>query len=132
MIRGLNKLLLIGDLGTNPGMKYTQRGTHVTTFSVAVSRSYSAPDGQQREETEWFHIVTWQKLTKQCNEYLRRGSRVYIEGRVRTREWQGQDGQPQKTMEVVASEMLMLDSRQPTGITSAQHTGTPDAEDLDF
>src|ERR1044072_8151497 len=102
MIRGLNKLQLIGNLGKDPEMKYTQQGTPVTTFSVAVSRGYSGTDGQTREETEWFRVVAWQKLAEQCNEYLHKGSRVYVEGRLQTREWQGQDGQPQRTVEVIA------------------------------
>lgn len=121
MIRGLNKLQLIGNLGRDPEMKYTQQGTPVTSFSVAVSRGYTGPDGQQKEETEWFRVVAWQKLAEECHSYLHKGSRVYIEGRLQSREWQGQDGQPQKSMEVVASEMLMLDSRQ-TGVTPASAT----------
>jgi single-strand DNA-binding protein len=115
MARGLNKVLLIGNLGKDPEMKYTQQGTPVTTFSMAVSRSWKSPDGQVKDETEWFRIVAWQKLAEQCNEYLHKGSKVYIEGRLQTREWQGQDGQPRQTVEVVANEMLLLDSRQGTG-----------------
>jgi single-strand DNA-binding protein len=115
MARGLNKLLLNGNLGKDPEMKYTQQGTPVTTFSMAVSRSWKSPDGQVKDETEWFRIVAWQKLAEQCNEYLHKGSKVYIEGRLQTREWQGQDGQPRQTVEVVANEMLLLDSRQGTG-----------------
>ena len=115
MARGLNKVLLIGNLGKDPEMKYTQQGTPVTTFSMAVSRSWKSPDGQVKDETEWFRIVAWQKLAEQCNEYLRKGSKVYIEGRLQTREWQGQDGQPRQTVEVVANEMLLLDSRQGGG-----------------
>lgn len=131
MIRGMNKPQLIGNLGKDPEMKYTQGGTPVASFSVAVSRSYSGTDGQQKEDTEWFRIVAWQKLAEQCNEYLRKGSRVYIEGRLRTREWQGQDGHPQRSVEVVASEMIMLDSRQLAAIVSQQADST-DVEDLDF
>jgi single-strand DNA-binding protein len=115
MARGLNKVLLIGNLGKDPEMKYTQQGTPVTTFSMAVSRSWKSPDGQVKDETEWFRIVAWQKLAEQCNEYLHKGSKVYIEGRLQTREWQGQDGQPRQTVEVVANEMLLLDSRQGGG-----------------
>ena len=118
MARGLNKVLLIGNLGKDPEMKYTQQGTPVTTFSMAVSRSWKSPDGQLKDETEWFRIVAWQKLAETCNEYLRKGSKVYIEGRLQTREWTGQDGQTGKTTEVIASEMLLLDSRQggPAGV----------------
>ena len=112
MARGLNKVLLIGNLGRDPEMKYTPQGTPMTTFTMAVSRRRQTPDGEWKDETEWFRIVAWQKLAEQCNEYLRKGSKVYIEGRLQTREWQGQDGQNRQTVEVVANEMMMLDSRQ--------------------
>src|SRR5205814_3216184 len=112
MARGLNKVLLIGNLGKDPEMKYTPQGKPMTTFSVAVSRRRQTPDGEWKEETEWFRIVAWEKLAEQCNEYLRKGSKVYIEGRLKTREYQGQDGQPRQIVEVVAYEMLILDSRQ--------------------
>lgn len=112
MARGLNKVLLIGNLGRDPEMKYTPQGTPITTFSVAVSRRRQTPDGEWKDETEWFRIVAWQKLAEQCNEYLRKGSKVYIEGRLQTREWQDQSGQNRQMVEVVANEMVVLDSRQ--------------------
>ncbi len=112
MARGLNKVMIIGNLGKDPEMKYTQQGTPVTSFSVAVSRSWKSPDGQMQDETEWFRVVAWERLAEQCNEYLRKGSKVYIEGRLQTRDWTGQDGQKRYTTEVVASTMLLLDSRQ--------------------
>jgi single-strand DNA-binding protein len=112
MARGLNKVLLIGNLGRDPEMKYTPQGTPITTFSMAVSRRRQTPDGEWKDETEWFRIVAWQKLAETCNEYLRKGSKVYIEGRLQTREWQGQDGQNRQTVEVVASDMVLLESRQ--------------------
>jgi single-strand DNA-binding protein len=112
MGRGLNKVLLIGNLGRDPEMKYMPSGNPFTTFSLAVSRNWRTPEGESREETEWFNIVAWQKLAETCNEYLRKGSKVYIEGRLQTREYQGQDGQMRKSVEVVASEMVMLDNKQ--------------------
>jgi single-strand DNA-binding protein len=111
MARGLNKVMLIGNLGKDPEMKYTQQGTPITTFSIAVSRSRKSPDGQFIDETEWFRIVAWERLAEQCNEFLRKGSKVYIEGRLQTRSWE-KDGQTQYMTEVVANEMLILDSRQ--------------------
>lgn len=111
MARGLNKVLLIGNLGRDPEMKYTPQGTPITTFSMAVTRRVKSGE-DWKDETEWFRIVAWQKLAEQCNEYLRKGSKVYIEGRLQTREWQGQDGQPRQSVEVVANEMVILDSRQ--------------------
>ncbi len=115
MARGLNKVMIIGNLGRDPEMKYTQTGTPVTQFSVAVSRSRKSPDGQQIDETEWFRVVAWERLAETCNEYLRKGSKVYIEGRLQTRKWTGQDGQERTTVEVVANEMLLLDPRQQGG-----------------
>jgi single-strand DNA-binding protein len=112
MARGLNKVLLIGNLGKDPEMKYTPQGTPITTFSLAVSRSRKSPEGQMIDETEWFRIVAWERLAETCNEYLHKGSKVYIEGRLQTRKWTGQDGQERQIVEVVAQEMLLLDPRQ--------------------
>jgi single-strand DNA-binding protein len=114
MARGLNKVMIIGNLGKDPEMKYTQQGTPITTFTVAVNRSRKSPDGQQIEETEWFRVVAWEKLAETCNEYLRKGSKVYIEGRLQTRKYTGQDGLERYITEVVAHDMQMLDSR-PSG-----------------
>ena len=115
MARGLNKVMIIGNLGKDPEMKYTQQGKPVTTFSVAVSRSRRDADGQMKDETEWFRVVAWEKLAETCNDYLRKASKVYIEGRLQTREYQGQDGQTRQSVEIVANEMLILDSRQQGG-----------------
>jgi single-strand DNA-binding protein len=115
MARGLNKVLLIGNLGKDPEMKYTPQGTPITTFSLAVSRNRKSPEGQAIDETEWFRVVAWERLAETCNEYLRKGSKVYIEGRLQTRKWTAQDGQERQMVEVVAQEMLLLDSRQQGG-----------------
>src|SRR5829696_1508558 len=115
MARGLNKVQLIGNLGRDPEMKYTPQGTPITTFTMAVSRNRKTPDGQTLDETEWFRVVAWERLAETCNEYLRKGSKVYIEGRLQTRKWTGQDGQERQTVEVVANEMLLLDPRQQGG-----------------
>ena len=117
MARGLNKVLLIGNLGKDPEMKYTPQGTPITTFSLAVSRSRKSPEGQMIDETEWFRVVAWERLAETCNEYLRKGSKAYIEGRLQTRKWTGQDGQERQTVEVVAQEMLLLDSRHHLPVT---------------
>lgn len=115
MPRGLNKVMLIGNLGADPEMKYTPSGVPVTTFRVAVSRSWRTPEGENKEETEWFRIVAWRKLAEVCNEYLRKGSKVYVEGRLQTRKWQDQQGQDHYSTEVQADEMMMLDSRSDGG-----------------
>ena len=111
MARGLNKVMIIGNLGKDPEMKYSQDGKPITTFSVAVSRTWKSPDGQQSEETEWFRVVAWERLAETCNEYLRKGSKVYIEGRLKTRKWTTPEGQERQIVEVIATDMQMLDSR---------------------
>ena len=112
MSGGLNKVMIIGNLGKDPEMKYTQQGTPITSFSVAVSRTWKGPDGSSQEETEWFRVVAWERLAEQCNELLRKGRKVFIEGRLKTREWTGQDGQKRFTTEVVATSMILLDPKQ--------------------
>ena len=112
MSGGLNKVMIIGNLGKDPEMKYTQQGTPITSFSVAVSRTWKGPDGSSQEETEWFRVVAWERLAEQCNEFLRKGRKVFIEGRLKTREWTGQDGQKRFTTEVVATSMILLDPKQ--------------------
>jgi single-strand DNA-binding protein len=121
--RGLNKLMIIGNLGKDPEMKYTANGKAITTFSVAVGRVTRTPDGQNTEETEWFRVVAWDKLAETCNQYLHKGSKVYIEGRLQTRKWTDSNGVEQKMIEVVANEMMMLDSRQDSGGAPARGGG---------
>src|SRR6478672_10212935 len=104
--RGLNKVMLIGNLGKDPEMKYTPSGVPVTSFSLAVSRSWRTPEGENRDETEWFRIVVWQKLAEVCNQYLHKGSKVYIEGRLQSRKWTDQQGVERTAVEVVAQEMV--------------------------
>jgi single-strand DNA-binding protein len=109
--RGLNKVLIIGNLGRDPEMRYTPSGKPVTSFSVAVSRGWTTSGGERREATEWFNVVAWGNLAEVCNQYLRKGSRVYVEGRLQTRSWDDPDGQRHSRTEVVANEMVILDSR---------------------
>ncbi|MDQ2808018.1 MAG: single-stranded DNA-binding protein [Chloroflexota bacterium] len=109
--RGLNKVQIIGNLGKDPEMKYLPSGKATTTFSVAVGRTSRTAEGQAEEQTEWFRVVTWEKLAETCNQFLHKGSKVYIEGRLQTRTWKDKDGQEQKIVEVIAQEMQMLDSR---------------------
>lgn len=111
MARDLNKVMVIGRLGRDPEMRYTPGGSPVTTFSVAASRQWKDGSGETREETEWFNVVAWNKLAEICKEYLRKASRVYVEGRLQTRQWQDQDGQSHYRTEVVATDMIILDGR---------------------
>jgi single-strand DNA-binding protein len=110
MARTLNKVQLIGRLGADPETRFTQAGMQVTTFSLATNRQWTGKDGEAQEETEWHSIVTWDKLAQICSEFLVKGALVFIEGRLHTRSWET-DGHKQYRTEVVASDMLMLDSR---------------------
>ncbi|NOK61912.1 MAG: single-stranded DNA-binding protein [Chloroflexi bacterium AL-W] len=112
MARDLNKVMLIGYLGADPEMRYTSQGSAVTTYSVASSRSWKSSDGVQHDDTEWFRIVAWDKLGEICNQYLTKGTRVYVEGRLQTRKWQDRDGQDRYTTEVIANDMIILSSKQ--------------------
>ncbi|MDQ6695378.1 MAG: single-stranded DNA-binding protein [Chloroflexota bacterium] len=112
MVRTLNKIMVIGNLGKDPEMKYTQSGKPVTTFSLAVSRTKKSQDGQTQEETEWFRVEAWDRLAETCNEYLKKGSKVYIEGRFQSRQYQDKEGTTRTSIEIVAGDMIMLDSRQ--------------------
>jgi single-strand DNA-binding protein len=111
MAKDLNKVMIIGRLGKDPEMRYTASGSPVTTFSVAAGRQWKDGNGEAREETEWFNVVTWNKLAEICNDHLRKASRVYIEGRLQTRQWQDQEGQTRYRTEVIASDMIMLDNK---------------------
>jgi len=108
MSRGLNKVQIIGHLGKDPEMRYTPSGKPVTTFTVAVSRSWSSSDGEKHSETEWFNIVAWGNLAEICKQYLNKGQQVYIEGRLQTRHWDDKEGQKHTSVEIVAAEMMML------------------------
>jgi single-strand DNA-binding protein len=112
MSRGLNKVMVIGHLGKDPEMRYTPSGRPVTTYSVAVSRSWNTADGERRSETEWFNIVAWGNLAEICKQYLHKGQQVYIEGRLQTRRWEDKEGQKHTSVEVVANEMMMLGDRR--------------------
>jgi single-strand DNA-binding protein len=112
MSKDLNKVMLTGHLGADPEMRYTATGSAVTTFRVASGRSWKSADGTQHDDTEWFRVVAWEKLGEICNQYLTKGTRVYVEGRLQTRKWQDKDGQDRYTSEVIANDMIMLSSKQ--------------------
>ena len=112
MSRGLNKVMIIGHLGRDPEMRYTPSGRPVTSFSVATSRTWNTPDGERRTETEWFNIVAWGSLAEICNQYLLKGQQVYIEGRLQSRNWEDSEGKRHTSVEIIASEMIMLGDRR--------------------
>lgn len=107
----LNKVLLIGNLTRDPELRYTPSGAAVCTFGVATNRSYTASDGQKKEEVEFTKIVSWNKLAELCNQLLRKGRKVYVEGRLQTRSWETPDGQNRQTTEVVIDDMRILDPK---------------------
>ncbi len=111
MGRGLNKVMIIGNLGRDPEMRYTPSGKPVTSFSLASSRTWVSADGERREETEWFNVVAWGNLAEICNQHLVKGQQVYIEGRLQTRCWEDDNGQRHFRTEVVANEMIVLGNR---------------------
>ena len=112
MAKELNKVQLTGRLGADPEMRFTPQGHAVTTFRVASNRSWRGADGEAHEDTEWFRVVAWNKLAEICNQFLAKGARVYVEGRLQTRQWQDQDGQTRTSTEVIANDMIILSSRQ--------------------
>ena len=111
MARGLNKAMIIGNLGRDPEVKYLPSGQAVANFSVATSEQYKDRDGNQQERTEWHRVVFFGKLAEIAGQYLGKGKQVYIEGRIQTRQWEGQDGQKRYTTEIVGNTMLMLGGR---------------------
>lgn len=122
---GLNKVMVIGNLGADPEMRYTADGNALTSFRVAASRNYTTPDGERREETEWFSVVAWRKLAEQCSQFLQKGRRVYVEGRLRTRSWDAPDGQKRYRTEVVADKVLFLDRPGGAPLPEEQEMGEP-------
>ena len=104
----LNRMTAIGNLGADPEMRYTPSGSPVTTFNIAVSRRYNTREGEQREETEWFRVVAWEQLAERCNQYLSKGQKVYVDGRLRTDNWEGRDGTPRTTIEIVAQNVVFM------------------------
>lgn len=128
---GLNKVMLIGNLGKDPEMRYTANGNAVTNFNMAVTRSFSGQEGR-REETEWVTVVSWSKLAELVGQHLTKGRKVYVEGRLATRSWDGPDGQKRYRTEVVAEQILFLD-RAPGAQYSegGMGMGMPSGGDLD-
>ena len=111
----LNKMLVIGNVGRDPEMRYTPNGNAVTSFSLAVNRRYTPAGGEPQEETEWFNVVAWNRLAETCNNYVTRGMKIYVEGRLRSNSWVGQDGQTRFRNEIVANTVQFLTPRSQSG-----------------
>ena len=126
MGRGLNKVMVIGNMGRDPEMRYTPSGKPVTSFILASSRSWVTPGGERREETEWFNVVAWGGLAEICNQKLFKSQQVYIEGRLQTRAWEDDNGQRHFRTEVVASDMIILGPRDKNKFKSNSHPAESD------
>lgn len=128
MAKSLNKVMLIGNLGKDPELRYTSSGVAVATFSLATNESWKDQDGNLQERTEWHNIVAWKKLAEICGEWLKKGKKVYIEGRIQTRSYDDKNTGAKKYMtEIVADSMIMLDSKGPMEASSASSASVPDA-----
>jgi single-strand DNA-binding protein len=131
---GLNKVMIIGNLGRDPEMRYMPSGSPVTNFSVAVSRRWTSREGEQQEETEWFNVACFDKLAETANEYLQKGKQVYIEGRLRTRSWDDQQsGEKRYRTELIATNLVLLGQRgdQPVGGPSDRSAGVTENAEFD-
>lgn len=126
----MNKIMLIGNLGRDPEMNYTPGGTAVTKFSLAVNRITKSATGERQEETEWFNIVAWRQLAETCNHYLKKGQKVFIEGRLTQRKYTDKNGVERLAVEVIANEMEMLTPKGQGGQGSSSDTFLNDTDSL--
>jgi single-strand DNA-binding protein len=122
--RGINKVILVGNLGKDPELSYLPSGQSVAKFSLATSRSYKDKSGETKEETEWHNIVAWGKLGEICAQYLTKGRQAYVEGRIQTRTWEGRDGNKRTSVDIVASDVQMLGGRGEGGGGGAARSTT--------
>ncbi|MGB7025205.1 MAG: single-stranded DNA-binding protein [Candidatus Acidiferrales bacterium] len=126
----VNKVILVGRLGRDPETRFTGGGQAVANFTLATDSTYKDRSGERQKKTEWHRIVVWSKLAEICQQYLKKGSLIYIEGRLQTREWEDKSGQKRTTTEIVASEMRMLGSRSDSAAAGAgagaSHSAEPD------
>ncbi len=136
--RSVNRVTLIGNLGKDPELRYTSSGVAVATFSLATNEQWRDPEGNLQERTQWHSIVAWRKLAEICGEYLKKGSKVYLEGRLQYRNYDDKSGVKRSVTEVVADEMVMLDAKgaappaEPAAPPAAESGGGEKADDLPF
>lgn len=123
---GVNKVILIGRLGTDPEIRYTQQGSAVANFNIATSENWTDKAGEKQEKTEWHRIVVWGKVAELCSQYLAKGRQVFVEGRLQTRQWEDKDGGKRYTTEVVANTVQFLDRGQDKSAGSSPDLHTPE------
>jgi single-strand DNA-binding protein len=128
---GVNKVIIVGNVGRDPEVRYTQSGRAVASFSVATSERFQDKEGQTQERTEWHRVVAWARLAEICGEYLRKGKQVYVEGRLQTRDWEDKDGHKRYTTEVIANVMQMLGRRGEDSGSFSEDTSTRGASGAD-
>ena len=128
----LNKMMVIGNVGTDPELRYTPNGNAVTSFRLATNRVYNTANGERREETEWFTVTAWNRLAEQVNQYVSKGRRVFVEGRLRSSTWEGQDGKAHFRNEIIANDIKFLDRPAGGGPQGPEPEAEPDAGDLPF
>ncbi len=135
MARSLNRVQLIGNLTRDPELRYTPQGTAVCTFGLATNRSWTTDGGEKKEDAEFHKIVAWNKLAELCSQLLTKGRKIYVEGRISSRTWTGQDGQQRNTTEIVIEDMIILDNKrggevsEEAPISMQEPSGTEDAPD---
>jgi single-strand DNA-binding protein len=117
---GVNKVILVGNLGADPQIRYTPQGTAVVNFSLATTERFTNKNGEKESRTEWHRIVAWGRLAEICNEYLKKGKQIYVEGRIQTRQWDDKDGNKKFTTEIIANNMVMLGRAGDAGDVPAQ------------
>ena len=117
---GVNKVILVGNLGGDPTMRYTPSGTAVANFNIATTEKYTNRSGERESRTEWHRVVAWGRLAEICNQYLKKGKQIYVEGRLQTRNWEDQSGTKRYTTEVIANNMVMLGRAGESGDAPAQ------------
>lgn len=129
MARSLNRVQLIGNLTRDPELRYTPAGTAVCSFSIATNRSWTTDTGEKREETDFHRIVSWNKLAELCSQFLVKGRKVYVEGRLTTRSWTAQDGTNKSTTEIVIDDMILLDNKREGTQGSTESTPASDLKE---
>ncbi len=130
MAKSLNRVQLIGNLTRDPELRYTPQGTAVCSFSIATNRSWTTDTGEKKDEVEFHRIVAWAKLAEICSQFLTKGRKTFVEGRLTTRSWTAQDGTQKQTTEIVISDMILLDSKRPDAVESNGETAEPAEEEL--
>jgi len=120
---GVNNVIIVGRLGADPEIRYTQNSSAVTNFNVATSENWTDKEGQRQEKTEWHRVVVWGKMAEVCSQYLSKGRQVYIEGRLQTRQWDDKDGNKRYTTEVVANTVQFLDKGDRSASSTAPDAG---------